>query len=84
MQRFQGEPIITQEIRVGNMADVLYLLALTCLHEKGFLRYPLTIYLYISDYILNYESPSILIKTNLFTLMTCLSNHLKRQKHLAA
>ncbi len=32
MQGVQGEPMITQEI--GNMADALYLLALTCLHKK--------------------------------------------------
>ncbi len=32
---------------------------------------------------LNVETPSVLIMTNIFMLMTCLLNHLKRQKQLS-
>ena len=37
----------------------------------------------MNDDMLNVETPSVLIMANIFMLMTCLLNHLKRQKQLA-
>ncbi len=37
----------------------------------------------MNDDMLNFETPSVLIMTNIFMLMTFLLNHLKRQKQLS-
>ena len=37
----------------------------------------------MNDDMLNVETPSVLIMTNIFMLMTCLLDHLKRQKQLS-